>query len=111
VRDARTGLTWLSADNQQDVNWAEAKAFCERSTAGGRSDWRLPTVAELENLFDRQSQNSQKILYGIAISGWCVWSSESASGGKARYFTFMSGEPGAADTTAKEYQRALCVAG
>jgi hypothetical protein len=40
-----------------------------------------------------------------------VWSSESASGGKARYFTFMSGEPGAADTTAKEYQRALCVAG
>ncbi len=33
-----------------DMNWADARAYCEGLSSGGRDDWRLPTIDELRTL-------------------------------------------------------------
>ncbi len=113
VRDPQTGLTWMTADNNQDVDWAGAKAFCESYSASTGTEWRLPKLDELEKLYDKKSQNTNKTRLGIRISasGWLVWSSDRGAAGKAACFTFMSGEPDYVDPAERRYQRALCVSG
>jgi len=50
--DSKTGLTWVVQDNGKDVNVAEAMQYCRDLRADGRSDWRLATIEELENIQD-----------------------------------------------------------
>jgi hypothetical protein len=50
--DSRTGLTWVVQDNGKDVNVAEAMQYCHDLRADGRSDWRLATIEELEDVQD-----------------------------------------------------------
>ena len=45
-RDEITGLVWLK-DDASTYTWENAITKCENSTAGSRSDWRLPTQKEL----------------------------------------------------------------
>ena len=49
--DPRTGLEWQKAfvDGQ---TWTEALDDCESSTAGGKTDWRLPNIKELATMID-----------------------------------------------------------
>ena len=52
VLDTRTNLMWAAKDNGVDINWQDAKSYCENYQAGGYTDWRMPTVNELEGLYD-----------------------------------------------------------
>src|SRR5258708_27640424 len=51
VRDPRTGLIWTQRDNGSDVNWEQAKSYCDGLTLGGYR-WTLPTIEQLEKLYD-----------------------------------------------------------
>ena len=51
VTDKRTELTWQQGEPGQ-MTWAPAIAYCEELNLGGRTDWRLPDVKELESLSD-----------------------------------------------------------
>jgi hypothetical protein len=44
--DPNTGLCWQTNPNTSSVSWADANTYCQNLTQGGRSDWRLPTIAE-----------------------------------------------------------------
>jgi TolB-like protein len=48
----RGDLMWTVRDNGRDVTWKQAKAYCEACRVGGYSDWRMPTIEELEGLYD-----------------------------------------------------------
>jgi hypothetical protein len=48
LKDGRTGLEWTKNDNGADIDWDEAKSYCD----GLRSGWRLPSLHELEAIFD-----------------------------------------------------------
>jgi hypothetical protein len=50
VLDKRTNLMWAAQDNGTPVNWANAKSYCENYRGGGYTDWRMPTLDELEGL-------------------------------------------------------------
>lgn len=50
VLDKKTGLMWAAKDNGKDINYAEAKKYCESYKAGGYSGWRMPTQSELQAL-------------------------------------------------------------
>jgi hypothetical protein len=86
VTDTQTGLMWANKDNGSDINWNNAKSYCERYSGGGKSGWRMPTIAELGQL--RKSG-----AYGSVIqkTGPFVWSSET-QGSAAAYFYFDLGE-------------------
>jgi hypothetical protein len=53
--DPATGLMWAGKDNGKDVNWHKAVKYCRELRLAGDSDWRLPTLAELEGIYDRSA--------------------------------------------------------
>jgi hypothetical protein len=48
--DPVSGLTWAGSDNGRDVNLGEAMKYCRELRQEQFSDWRLPTIEELEVL-------------------------------------------------------------
>jgi hypothetical protein len=51
-----TLLTWQAESSATNMDWQEAKFYCEslNSTSfGGKSNWRLPTIRELISIIDR----------------------------------------------------------
>jgi len=55
VTDETTGLMWQQ-ETAQSLNWADSIRFCSVMTLGGYTDWRLPTVTELQTLVDRSEE-------------------------------------------------------
>jgi hypothetical protein len=47
VLDTANGLMWAAKDNGSDINWTNAKKYCESYEGGGYTDWRMPTQDEL----------------------------------------------------------------
>ncbi len=51
VTDNLTGLMWArDADKDGTKNWNDAKAYCNTLTIGPYTDWRLPTLREIQSL-------------------------------------------------------------
>lgn len=50
--DPSTGLMWAARDNGKDITWGKAIKYCSNLRSVGYSDWRLPTVDELSNIYD-----------------------------------------------------------
>jgi hypothetical protein len=50
--DSSTGLMWAARDNGKDVTWKQAMKYCRELRLAGYSDWRLPSVDELEGIYD-----------------------------------------------------------
>jgi len=52
VTDNITGLIWQDNEEVKTVkkNWEDAKTYCARLILGGRTDWRLPTIVELQSI-------------------------------------------------------------
>ena len=52
ISDIATELMWMKSDNGSGLNWEEALSFAEGSEFAGYSDWRLPSVKELQSIVD-----------------------------------------------------------
>jgi hypothetical protein len=52
VRDNATGLIWQQSIAPEAMTWEQSLEYCENLILGGRSDWRLPTIKELESIVD-----------------------------------------------------------
>ena len=52
--DAKTGLTWQDniASATVEKNWNDAKEYCRNLNLDGYSDWRLPSIKELQSIVD-----------------------------------------------------------
>ncbi|MDM8555952.1 DUF1566 domain-containing protein [Desulfococcaceae bacterium HSG7] len=103
---------WASKDNGYDINWNNAKRYCESYKDGGHSDWRMPTINELASIYDKSKNNR----YGyhvsplIGISESCLWSSE-LRGSKAARFDFHIGSHHWARKLLNKFSRILPVRG
>jgi hypothetical protein len=92
VLDTKTKLVWADRDSLWGLTEDQAKTYCEKYQSGGHTDWRMPTVDELEMIFDRKKRNA----YGyhvtelITISSAVVWAKEGWWGGISA-FDFSSG--------------------
>jgi len=100
VTDHKTGLMWSKSDNQGNINWHEAVKWVKYTfpdtIAAPYDDWRLPTLEELESLYEKEAGyeadcgQDVKIVPVIELScGW-VWTSEKKSI-TARLFNFQRG--------------------
>jgi hypothetical protein len=45
-------LMWAGKDNGKDVSWGGAMKYCRNLRLAGYSDWRLPTIYELQDIYD-----------------------------------------------------------
>jgi uncharacterized protein (TIGR02145 family) len=92
VLDTQTNLMWAARDNGSNINWANAKSYCENYRGGGYTDWRMPTQDELAGLYDAgKSYKATQRYYNvnltelIQLSACCPWASETR-GSDAAYF-------------------------
>jgi hypothetical protein len=89
-KDSATGLTWAVKDNGISVSPNEASDYCSSLRSGGYSDWRLPTIDELEALYDSKLSKRYKVKGSIELSDPCVLSGTTTSSGTWT-FCFNSG--------------------
>ena len=57
-KDPKTGLEW-QLRSPGKMAWSEAHEYAKVLLLDGKSDWRLPTAAELETLLDRETLYEQ----------------------------------------------------
>ncbi len=102
VSDTRTNLMWAAKDNGANINWANAKSYCENYRGGGYTDWRMPTQDELAGLYDASKSQQAECLSGyqnhvatdlIHLTCFAPWASETR-GSDAAFFTFDDGTRG-----------------
>ena len=113
LKQVATGLEWAQADNGTDINWVAASRFCAEKGDG----WRLPSVAELQSLYDKTGSMESSCGTGFTckvsplfrLTGPWAWTNEPSTSmsswivilTKGNTYTFV------ADDAAKK--RALCV--
>ncbi|MBT7241325.1 MAG: DUF1566 domain-containing protein, partial [Candidatus Diapherotrites archaeon] len=74
--DNQTGLMWFkdhspqTAGNCNPMIWADAIDYCEASTTGSYSNWRLPSVIELITLADYNYPSSSYLNSVFTQTGW-----------------------------------------
>ena len=93
IVDSQTGLMWSLRDNGEDIDWYEAKTFCENFSAGGYTDWRMPDIEELAALYTsgKSNEDGYSIAGPFKLTVCCIWSSYDTMGG-ALAFSFKSGK-------------------
>jgi hypothetical protein len=60
IADNRTTLIWevKTAENKNNrYTYEEAEIYCDQLTLGGYTDWRLPTIKELNSILDVNTYN------------------------------------------------------
>ena len=57
VTDLATGRMWQREDDDNPRNWVDAEVYCQGLSLGGKQDWRLPNVKELQFLYDSRVKN------------------------------------------------------
>jgi hypothetical protein len=76
VEDHWTNLEWQDNEEASKRTWTNAIAYCEALTLGGKSDWRLPTINELESIVDYDKDRPAIAdEFTTMISGHSEWSS------------------------------------
>lgn len=106
ITDAETGLTWAREDSWQSdqkwVTWDEAvehaQHLCNIRFAGN-TDWRMPSMEEVQTLYDTTQTNQDK--YGATLhldpifpTGPLptVWVKDEIPGNDGTVFDFRNGE-------------------
>ena len=119
ILDRVTGLAWAAADSGKDSTQTEASAYVAAYRGGGHSDWRLPTIEELEELADPDDSHRSKddcahgkYAFGVTplvhLSCGLAWSSD-RSGDRGAAFGFVSGTSRWVNVSEKKNLRALPV--
>jgi len=90
ILDTQTNLLWAARDNGKDINWTDAKFYCENYNGGGYKDWRMPTKDELQSLYDRMifGNNHYHITKLITLTGAFPWASD-VKDSRAAYVSFI----------------------
>ncbi len=92
VLDTWTNLTWAAHDNGSDIDWYNAKSYCENYRGGGYTDWRMPTQDELAGLYDTANiymshcRNPVYLTELIHLTCSSVWASETRDPDAATFY-------------------------
>lgn len=107
VTDSK-GLMWESLGSSQMQTWDSACYRCEQLSLAGRSDWRLPTVEELEKIVNDQMSPTTINSEFTAQEG-PYWTKSVPSGFETNAFmvSFTDGQSAIADKTTPLYIRCV----
>jgi Protein of unknown function (DUF1566) len=119
LEDGRTMLQWLQDDNGGDIDWNDARSYCE----GKHDGWRLPSLRELKTIYNEQergvkcAQTICRVSSKFHVTGTWFWSAtqvgkDATDGIELAWGVLMTN--GAQTQTVREASygsRALCVRG
>lgn len=92
VSDRGTGLMWLqNADTISQSWWAASNTAAEALTTGGHTDWRLPTIEDLETLYARLSSSGTFVpapFVNLDVDGYSDWFWSNTDTGANDYYYF-----------------------
>ena len=93
VTDTKTGLMWAAMENGIPINWQNSLLYCQNYSGGSHTDWRMPTLGELESLYDPGAKNKRgyHVTKLIETSAQSLWASETR-GFEAARFNFTYGK-------------------
>lgn len=107
--DTRTGMIWMTKDfrimeGRQPLSWDEAMEWAGKINKlryAGAIDWRLPSIAELDSIYDEKrtqlaydNKDDFKVGYPSAFEsggGYGFWSREQFGENQAKLFFFIGG--------------------
>jgi hypothetical protein len=84
VLDTKTNLMWAGASSGSSLSeYSDAEDYCERYSGGGYKDWRMPTIDELNSLYNENLSNDQgyHVTKLISVGGNYVWGMQNSWGG------------------------------
>jgi hypothetical protein len=120
---------WAGRDGfGRDLNWRQATKYCADLQLAGHADWRLPTIVELEGIYDRRANapglggkrndtprpyhvRGDLFLTGNAWSADRRINDRGRPSGYALFFDFVNGQRGDGELWFHTFDRALCVRG
>lgn len=103
------GLIWARRDNGKDVDWYAADEYCSDLEVADWTDWRMPSIDELEGLHDRRSTATYKLTPAIKLTACCPWSESRSSESSAWNFSFRYRKRFSGSMNYSYELRALCV--
>ena len=109
--DKKPRRLWVRSDNGSNLAWSQAIEHCEELELGDFSDWRLPSIEELEDLHDPTSGQTFKVPKEINLSACCQWSATKHTKTSAWNFSFRFRKPFSGSLTYSLDLRALCIRG
>ena len=121
VADPETGLMWPRDDNGQDIDWHGADEYAQNLELAGYSDWRLPTIDELEEIYGQNSVTGKlnfvgadydydiQTIEGFQLTAPFIWSSTKKGSDLAWNFNFYGGGRTPFPLRSSFVLRALCV--
>ncbi len=117
--DPETRLMWTKKDNGGDVNWQKARTYCHHLRLAGYTDWRLPTIDELSDIYDPKvdiagqlgsgSDATWHVKGNLQLSGWQWSNTQGNTAWEAWIFLFANGKQYSSPLTGSGLDRALCV--
>jgi len=127
--DPSTGLVWAGNDHGKDVNWKQATQYCHELSLAGYSTWTLPTIEELEGIYESGARSPGEIsrstehpayTHNFAVKGalflsgdpWSSSGTDDATGAPVKSawsLDFNRGSRIANQVTLTIGKRALCV--
>jgi hypothetical protein len=114
ILDTRTNLMWAAKDNGSNINWKNAKNYCENYRGGGYTDWRMPTQDELAGLYNTAYTYKSACGYNLHLTELirfsCTWTWASETrGSEAANFLFDSGHRYWSDQSGNDSYRVIPV--
>ena len=77
--DNTTGLMWQRRGSPTELNWEDAVSYCQDLQISTTSDWRLPTILELQSIVDYGSSSPAIAEPTFQLTATRYWSSTTRS--------------------------------
>jgi hypothetical protein len=118
VTDASTGLTWTVEVSPAGTSWADALAYCRDMLSaeelGGFSDWRLPSIKELQTIVDDTAKSGSGLYPALhTVQEDYLWSStpDTDALSPIRIHVMLTGGDATTLSIAEAYAHTRCVRG